>query len=53
MLNEEQLTIVALRKLVVKKIRENVEEKDVQVAFRFAELLDKLPSYNEEEVDKK
>ncbi len=47
-LDEEQKTIVALRKLVIKKIKICIEEDEVRLALDFSKMLEELPSYIDE-----
>lgn len=44
-LNEEQKTMVEIRKMVVKNLKESVEQNEVNNALNYVALLNEIPSY--------
>ncbi len=47
-LDEEQKTMVGIRKLVVKKLKESIEQDNTNDALNYVALLNEIPSYIEE-----
>ena len=47
-LDEEQKIMVEIRKLVVKKLKESIEQDNTNDALNYVALLNEIPSYIEE-----
>ena len=48
-LNEEQKTMVEIRKLVVEKLKDSIEQNEASDALSYVALLNEIPSYVEDE----